>query len=313
MKRKKEKVRGAGHCASSFRLLPFAFCLLFILAGCHPPLRKSKPVYNGPTESMSEVVSRINANNQRLQTLYLNHNFAAEIVERTSEGKPRHTPIDGSGVIMYQAPDNLYMNGRHPIGGKLFTLGCNPREYWLAVDQQKVDAVWYGQMENLGKPCVKQMPIRPDLLMEVLGVFTFDPNFARFPAPVMKFNNDRDVYMFTWVTPLADRFVAIKEVWYDRQTLRPRLVNLFGAEGRIVLRAYLSNPRRVKMEGVPEDQQPTVPGKYDLLFMETQSRMTIEVTDAYLRYKGAPEPRVFRMPNPDDYAHPYKLDEACGD
>jgi hypothetical protein len=288
-------------------------CLVVLLGGCHPPLRKNARYYNGPTQSMNEVVSRINANNQRLQTLYLNHNFAAEIVERTKDGKQRKTAIDGSGVIMYQAPDNLYMNGRHPIGGKLFTLGCNPKQYWLAVDQEKVDAIWYGRTENVGKPCVKEMPLRPDLLMEVLGVFTFDPNFARFPAPVMKFNNDEDVYMFTWVMPQADRFVPVKEVWYDRQTMRPRLVNLFGSEGRILLRAYLSNPRHVKIDGVAEDQQPYIAGKYDLLFMDTQSRMTIEISDAYLKYKGAPEPRVFHMPSPDNYGNSHELDEACGD
>jgi hypothetical protein len=289
------------------------FAAALLVSGCGPKIPPRKVAWTGPTHSMNDVVARINANNQRIQTLYMNHSFAAELVERTKDGKPRTTKIDGDGVIMYQAPDNLYMNGRHPIGGKLFSLGCNPQEYWLAVDQEKVDAIWFGRMENIGKPCVKDIPLRPDLLMEVLGVFTIDPNFARYPAPVMKFNNDEDAYMFTWILPQADRFVAMKEVWYDRKTLRPRLVNLFGPEGRILLRAYLSDHRRVKIDGVAEDQQPYVPGKYDLLFMETRSRMTIQIHDAMLKYKGAPEPRVFRMPSPDNYANQNKLDEACGD
>jgi hypothetical protein len=119
--------------------------------------------------------------------------------------------------------------------------------------------------------------------------------------------------MFTWIDTTADRFFAVKEVWYDRATLRPRLVNLFGPEGRILLRAYLSNYRHVKIDGVPEAQQPIVPGTYDLLFIDTRSRMTIQIGDAYTRYKGAPEERAFRMPTPDDYGHQYKLDEACTD
>jgi hypothetical protein len=41
--------------------------------------------------------------------------------------------------------------------------------------------------------------------------------------------------------------------------------------------------------------------------------MTIQVDDAYLRYKGAPDPRVFRLPNLDSYATQNQLDEACGD
>jgi hypothetical protein len=287
---------------------------LLVVAGCGPHVKPAqKKGYFGPTRSMNDVVAGINANNDRIRTLYLTHRFAAKLVETTRDGKRRETDIDGDGVIMYQAPDNLYMNGRHPLAGKLFTLGCNPREYWLAVAQEKVDAIWFGQMEHLGKPCVAEMPLRPDLLREVLGVSTIDPNLQRFPAPVMKFNNDEDVYMFTWIDPRTDRFVAVKEVWYDRATLRPRLVTLFGQEGRILLRAYLSNHRHVKIDGVPEAQQPVVPGTYDLLFIDTRSRMTIQIGDAYLRYKGAPEERAFRMPSPDDYGHQYKLDEACTD
>jgi hypothetical protein len=294
--------------------LPSTFCLVVVLlGGCTPTLPRKRPIYTGPTESMSEVVSRINANNERLQTLYMNHSFKAEIVERTKDGKTRNTPIDGSGVIMYQAPDSLYMNGRHPIAGKLFTLGCNAQDYWLAVEQSKIDTIWHGRLEHVGKPCVREVPIRPDLLMEVLGVFAIDPNLARFPAPVMKFNNDEDAYMFTWIMPQADRFVAVKEVWYDRKTMYPRLVNLFGPEGRILLRAYLSQHRRVKIDGVPEAQLPIVAGRYDIVFMDTRSRMTIEIDDAYLRYKGAPDPRVFRMPSPENYANQNQLDEACAD
>jgi hypothetical protein len=270
-------------------------------------------MYTGLTASMTEVVSRINANNERLETLYMNHSFTAELVERTKDGKARKTSIDGTGVIMYQSPDSLYMNGRHAIGGRLFTLGCNPRDYWLAVNHEKVDTIWHGRVEHLGKPCVAEMPLRPDLLMEVLGVFAIDPNLARFPAPVLKFNNDEDAYMFTWIMPHADRYVAVKEVWYDRKTMYPRLVNLFGAEGRILLRAYLSKHRRVEIDGVSEDQRPHVAGRYDLVFMETRSRMAIEIEDAYLRYKGAPDERVFRMPSPDDYANQNQLDEACAD
>ena len=89
----------------------------------------------------------------------------------------------------------------------------------------------------------------------------------------------------------------------------------FGNSLRRVLLSSLEGAAvtSVKIEGVAEDQQPTVPGRYDLVFMETRSRMTIEIEDAYLRYKGAPDPRAFRMPDADDYANQNRLDEACAD
>ena len=293
-----------------------ALCALITCAGCGPKIRKANRTnkfYDGPTQSLGDVVTRINANNDRLKTLYLTHDFAAQIVEKTKAGKTRKTDVDGRGVIMYQAPDNLYMNGRHPLAGKIFEIGCNPEAYWLGVPQEKVDTVWHGRMEHLGKPCAQPIPIRPDLLMQVLGVSTIDPNLARFPAPVMRFNNDEDAYMLTWIAPDVDRFIAKREVWYDRKTMYPRLVNLFDPEGRILVSAYLSEHRRVKVDGVKEADWPFIPGKYELLFTADRSRMTIKVEDAYLRYKGAPDPRVFRLPNLDSYATQNQLDEACGD
>ncbi len=296
-----------------YDLLVMVFGMTVACAGCGPRVKPPPKGYFGPTEPMSGVVQKINANNERLPTLYLNHSFAAQIVEKSRSGKMRTTPIDGRGVLMYQAPESLYMNGRHAIGGKIFEIGRNPDAYWLGVPHEKVDTIWYGRIEHLGKSCAAEIPIRPDLLMEVLGVSTFDPNLARFPAPIMRFNNDEDAYMFTWIRSGGDRFIAEKEVWYDRKTMWPRLVNLFGPEGRILVSAYLSEHRRVKLDGVPESEWPHVPGKYELLFTDTRTRMTIEVTDAYLRYKGAPEPRVFRMPSPDNYANQNQLDEACRD
>ncbi|HEV2293370.1 MAG TPA: hypothetical protein VGR35_05910 [Tepidisphaeraceae bacterium] len=284
-----------------------------VQSGCGPRPPRPREVYSGPTKSIGEVVSIINANNQRLQTLYLNHQFAAEIVERTKDGEPRRTKIDGGGVVMYQSPDNLFMNGRHPLGGKIFEIGANPQRYWLGVPHEKVDTIWWGEMRHLGKPCVADIPIRPDLLMEVLGVFTIDSNLARFPAPVMRFNHDEDAYMFTWILPQADRFIAVKEVWYDRQTMRPKRVKLFDAEGRVLVSAFLSQHRRVKIDDVPESEWPHVPGRYELFFTEDRSRMTIEVDDAYLRYKGAPDARVFRMPSPEQYANENQLDKGCTD
>lgn len=306
--RTKAKVHVRAIARLSVYLLTFAF---FLPAGCgRPKVSKPTPGWYGPTQSISEVVTRLNANNERLRTLYLRHEFGAELVEEPGR-KP--TKISGVGVIMYRAPDELIMTGSEVGIGKIFEIGCNPTDYWLAVPQSRVDTVWYGQMRHLGKPCVKEIPIRPDLLMEVLGVFEIDPNLARFPAPVMRFNSEQDAYVFTWVMPQVDRFIAVKEVWYDRQTMRPRRVVLFGAEGRVLLSAELSEHRPVEVPGAPPGQRPTVPGKYDLFFPDTQSRMAIRIEDAYLQRDDRPGTIPFRRPNPDNFAKAFQLDEACDD
>lgn len=285
--------------------------LAMALAGCgRPRVAKPTPGWFGPTQSIGAVVGRINANNDRLRTLYLRHEFGAELIEEKG-GNP--TKISGLGVIMYRAPDELIMTGSEVGIGKIFEIGCNPTDYWLAVPQRRVDTIWHGRMEHLGKPCVQQIPIRPDLLMEVLGVFTIDPNLARFPAPVMRFDNEQDAYVFTWVMPQADRFIALKEVWYDRQTMHPERVSLFDPEGRALLRAELSDHRPVDVPDVAREPLPTVPGKYDLFFPDTQSRMAIRIEDAYLDRDGRPGKVPFRRPNPGNFAKAFQLDEACDD
>ncbi len=53
------------------------------------------------------------------------------------------------------------------------------------------------------------------MVLEVLGVGMIGSNFLAPPAPVMRFNNDTHAYMFVWSVPLADRWAAQKEIWYD--------------------------------------------------------------------------------------------------
>jgi hypothetical protein len=139
-------------------------------------------------------------------------------------------------------------------------------------------------------------------------------NFTQLPAPVMRFNNDADAYMFIWNGKLPDRWVAVKEVWYDRRTLLPRLVLLFDENGRIVLRAYLSNPRRVKVENLPEDQWPMVATEYRLYFPDSGSTLSLHLTDVALHGPhNVPNDRSFRFdPERTGTSKVIQLDEGCG-
>jgi hypothetical protein len=47
---------------------------------------------------------------------------------------------------------------------------------------------------------------------------TIPTNFLQQPSPVMLFNNDYDAYMILWTVMLPDRWVAQREIWYDRKT-----------------------------------------------------------------------------------------------
>jgi hypothetical protein len=141
------------------------------------------------------------------------------------------------------------------------------------------------------------------------------------PAPTMRFDPYADAYIFIWNTRLANRWMAAREVWYDRQTKLPKLVLIYDTRGRVALRAEFNNPRhnidgfpqlemqyyrQLAMPGIPKAQWPWVPGNYNLTFPESGSHLTFTIDQAELKRKVGdyylPDPRSFTMPsveNPD--------------
>jgi hypothetical protein len=144
------------------------------------------------------------------------------------------------------------------------------------------------------------MPIRPDLVLEVLGVQAIPVDMLQEPVPQMRFNNDADAYMFTWSRKLPDRWVIVKEIWYDRATKLPMLVNLFDENGRIILSAYLADHQPVRTDNLPREQWPKVATLYQLMFPETGSKLRFTLKDDLAASRnGAPNQDSFRYPGPE--------------
>src|SRR4051812_33450518 len=202
-------------------------CGFVLLVGCaaNKPAA-TRQVYTGPTESMSRVVSAINDNNRKLPTLWAaiaSNGMEASIVD--DRGK-RHDEILG-GTVLYRAPQEVLVIGRHDVAGNVVQIGSNKDNYWLIAKDPGPDTAWWGGYKHLGAEFAQPIPLRPDLVLEVLGMGAISDDFNRLPAPVMRFNPEADAYMFVWNAHLPDRWVAVKEVWYDRQTKRPMRVALF--------------------------------------------------------------------------------------
>jgi hypothetical protein len=166
---------------------------------------------------------------------------------------------------LYRKPRELRLIGNKDIAGTIFEAGSTVDRFWLKV-LPEVDTMWWGYHKNVGKPCALDVPIRPDALVEVLGISEIDPTFTADPQPVMRFNNDSDAYMFLWTQPVDGRRIPVREVWYDRATKLPKLVLFFDREGRIVVRAYLAKHAPVQMENVADAERPRVATDLKLLF-----------------------------------------------
>jgi hypothetical protein len=163
--------------------------------------------------------------------------------------------------------------------------------------------MWWGTYEHLANidPDRLNIPIRPDLVLSVLGISTIATNPAALPAASMRYVAENDAYVFIWNARLPDRWAAVREVWYDRATLRPRLVLLYDLNGRVILRADLGSYKQVESPNRSKPQWPWIAGDYRLSFPATGSTMEFTLSDDTVLHHGAlPNNASFTMPNPDN-------------
>ena len=248
--------------------------------------------------SMGEVVNAINANNIKIPTLYATLNYSATIYD----GKQAHSVSSDEGYVWYQAPDNFRLQGKMAAVGTVFDIGSNFEKYWLEVIPG-TNRLWWGNYADLARLQSDQLPIpiRPDLVTQVLAVATINTDFNALPAPTMRYDGAADAYVLVFIVHVPDRWLAQKEIWYDRATLRPRRIILYDQHGRPVLRAALSLDKHVRMaEGKPADW-PLVPGDYKLFFPDSGSRMEFSLNDVALEHKVGrvvfPNARTFQVPD----------------
>ena len=287
-----------------------------LLAGCGGAGRRAatgqSPSYYGETKTFEEVVAAVNANNVQVPTLWAKHYFEATIIDE----KQRPHEVVGDGALLYRRPRGLLIRGQRPLAPPLFEIGSTDERYWLKVEPE-VETMWWGEYANLGKPCVDKdlIPIPPNLVVEVLGLSVINLSFNEPPVPTMRFHHDAPpAYVFVWNAPLGNRWWAQREVWYDYRTFLPRLVILYDENGRVVLRAFLSDHQPVDMQNdVAEADRPKVATRYRLFFPANGTKMSFELSDMVLDKNGVPSRRGIVFPREPGVREVIQVDEGCND
>ena len=296
------------HCPMKPIFFVPILAVLCLLAGCCPsthPQVEQTHLWLGPTDSMAKVVADINANNSKIPTLWAHHYYEADVVDE----KKRSHHVAGDGVLLYQAPISMRLRATATAIGTVFEIGSNPQSFWFELGPDTGSTLWWGNYADLSQidPDSAGIPIRPDMVRDVLGIATINTNFSELPAPTMRYVAEGDAYVFIWIAKRVDRWVALREVWYDRATKRAKLVLLYDSNGRIVLRAVFDPKqyRQVQVPDLPRDQWPWMPFDYKLSFPETGSLLRITLDQAQLTNNvgngvTVPNPKSFRMPNPEN-------------
>ncbi len=271
-----------------------AMCCL--LAGC-PPSPPPRTAYEGPTLPLSQLVDRINRNNHRIATLWARvGSFTVKLLDE--KGQPRL--VSGDGNLQYAKPRGLRLIGKG-VFSDLFDIGSNDERYWMTVPVDPVSTMWFGTYAGLDQVDPSRIPIMPDLLLQVLAIDDINPNLLAMPSPVLRFNPDADAYMLVWIAKVPGRLLATREVWYDRRTLLPVLVLLFDDNGRVQLRAYLSEHEPVKVASGDESDPPRIATRYALYFPKSKTKLSMKLRDMTTLYTPR---RGMSFPNARSFAFP---------
>jgi hypothetical protein len=280
-----------------------SLCTLFLLAGCRPcPPGSEFGSFrlNPPTRPVAEVIAAINANNQKIPTLWATLNYSATIFDNDGHS---HSVTSDDGMLLYARPNFFHLVGKKEFVGPVFDLGSNDREFWLEVIPGVNTLYWdtYAALARSGG-AVNKIPIRPDLIAEVLGVGTFNSNLLKPPVPIMRYDGATDCYVFLFASQGAYHWFGQKEVWYDRATLRPRRQVFYDPEGLPQLDARLSSDKPVQVPDVPQTEWPVIAGDFKLFFPANGgSHMEFTLKDVRLYKIG---PRGVKYPNPTSFEKP---------
>src|SRR5947209_4324105 len=96
--------------------IPLA-CLL--ICGCCNCPRSTQSFHPNPRETMADVVWAINANNQKIPTLWSSLYYKADIHDE----KGRSHTVFGEGVLLYRAPMGMRLVGQKEFIGTVFEIG----------------------------------------------------------------------------------------------------------------------------------------------------------------------------------------------
>jgi len=192
-----------------------------LLPACVP----EPPPLAPPPARLADVMARVNANNERIDAVYAARCALAGVLT-DENGRARR--VDLQGPLRYAKRRQLYLD-LQALGGLAGAarIGSNAARYWMAIEGGERDRFVWGKYEHLDEADVREFPLRPDMLIEALGVNSLPGPRAGLLEPVRRSTTDYDELMYLRFSE-DGRLVIDREYYIDRRP--PFLIR------RIVLR-----------------------------------------------------------------------------
>jgi len=208
------------------------FSALTTVFGCGPrPVPLEPPTDDSP---IPVVIERVNANSKKMDFLLRGGGVSATVRYR-EDGAPATQEL--SGILLYRKPRDLYLSLEHTLGGKL-EVGSNGREFWVW-ERIKEPRYWWGRHERAEGILDADLPVRPDVLLEVLGLQDLPTHTTGPHGPLSWVGLDRYELLFL-DSDETGQLQLVKAIDIDRR--EPFLVRsiVYFQHGRPVTVAKLS-------------------------------------------------------------------------
>jgi len=193
---------------------------------------------------MSEVINRVNRNAAGMDFL-----LRAGGVTATGEympGTDRKT-FQFNGTLLYRRPRSLYLKLEH-VGGTI-EAGSNPEEFWFWEKFQTPRYSW-GRHEGMGVDLDADIPLRPDLLAEVLGLGDLPANTRGPGGPALWVGPGTYELVFEDYDPTGQAYLT-KTIDVDRyEPFLVRSLVYFRRDGQPLMQAKLGDYRPIEGSGV---------------------------------------------------------------
>ena len=141
--------------------------LLIAVSGCAVPAVREFRVCSG-AESISQIDDLLES--QRGNSVSLKANGRC-LWQQKKDGVLKRQEVFNV-KIWVSPPGEIWLQGDIAFNPKGIVLGCNEKEYWLAISPAEISSYWWGQWERADS--FGGLKISPKVLLEAMGVVEID-------------------------------------------------------------------------------------------------------------------------------------------
>lgn len=257
-----------------------------LLAGCGSTPKQSAPgplvSRPGPAPSIDAVVKAQNQRVDGLSTLWARHTLRVS-------GKLANAKLDkeeAEGHFQLILPRKVAITVTK-VGETYFYLGSNDELYWW-LDLTEAKRGYFGRHALATTTTVDRfgIPVHPLDLIELMAITPIDENLLKKPGAVSAPKWSSDGQLLWYDAPARD---ATKRVLVDPKSLIPAFVELLDNNGKVIVRAELSNYLDISSRSKPT-ARPRIPTRVTIDVPRSDLKILINLYDPETR---TPKPVAF--------------------